>query len=228
MAIVYIHKTLDTNEVFYVGIGKNKSRAFSTSNRNKHWNNIVKKHGFYYDIVFEDLTWEDCCKLEIQLISEYGRKIDGGLLCNISLGGDGVLGLVHSKETREKMSKSRKGIKFSDDHRRKISEANKLKNLSEETLLKRKRSLTGKVKSLEVKMRISKIKTGSKHTDETKEKLRKANSLSSHPQAKTILNVENGVFYESLTEACFYTGISIGSFYGKRTSDNNFRLVYTQ
>jgi len=226
MAIVYLHKTLDKNEIFYVGIGKDKSRASSTRNRNKYWHNIVKKHGFYYDILFEELTWEDCCKIEIELISQYGRRIDGGILCNISLGGDGVLGLVHSKESRDKMSKSRKGVKLSDDHRRKISEANKLKNLSDETIIKRKNSLKGKTRSLEVKMKISKLKTGIKHTDETKEKLRRANTLSLHPQAKEILNVENGIFYGSLTEACFYTGISINKFYNNRKVDNTFKLVY--
>jgi hypothetical protein len=226
MAIVYLHKTLDTNEIFYVGIGKDKSRASSNRNRNKYWHNIVKKHGFYCDIVFKELTWEESCKIEIKLISEYGRRIDGGILCNISFGGDGVLGLVHSKESREKMSKSRKGVKFSDDHRRKISEANKLENLSDETILKRKKSLKGQTRSLEFKMKISKMKTGIKHTDETKEKLRKANTLSLHPQAKTILNIENGVFYGSLTEACLYNGISINTFYNKRTIDNSFKLVY--
>lgn len=226
MAIVYLHKTLDKDEIFYVGIGKDKSRAISTRNRNKYWHNIVKKHGFYCDIVFEELTWEEACETEVRLISEYGRRIDGGILCNISFGGDGVLGLVHSKESREKMSKSRKGVKFSDDHRRKISEANKLENLSAETILKRKESLKGKTRSLEVKMKISKTKTGTKHTDDAKEKIRKANTLSSHPQAKTILNIENGIFYGSLTEACLYNGISINTFYNKRTVDNRFKLVY--
>jgi len=226
MAIVYVHKTLDTDDIFYVGIGKNESRAKSNRNRNKYWHNIVKKHGFYCDILFSDLAWEDCCQIEKKLIHKYGRRIDGGILCNISMGGEGVPGLIHSKETKEKISRSRKGVKFSDEHRKKIAEANKLENLSNETILKRKKALKGKVMSKEAKEKISKLKTGLKHTEETKEKIRKANILGLHPQAKTTLNIENGIFYETLTEACFYTGISINTFYKRKRTGKQVSIIY--
>ena len=41
---VYAHYTLDTNELFYIGKGKN-SRFKSNSHRNKLWHKIVNKHG---------------------------------------------------------------------------------------------------------------------------------------------------------------------------------------
>lgn len=36
MAIVYTHRRNDTNDVFYVGIGKTKRRPYSYRNRNKY------------------------------------------------------------------------------------------------------------------------------------------------------------------------------------------------
>ena len=44
-AYVYTHTRLDTNEVFYVGIGTqdNYKRASRSHNRTNYWNNIVKK-----------------------------------------------------------------------------------------------------------------------------------------------------------------------------------------
>ena len=37
---VYVHRRNDTNEVFYVGKGKNR-RAYSKTGRNQHWCNIA-------------------------------------------------------------------------------------------------------------------------------------------------------------------------------------------
>ena len=46
MAIVYQYIRLDTNEVFYIGIGKTLIRSSSKANRNKYWKNVVNKHNF--------------------------------------------------------------------------------------------------------------------------------------------------------------------------------------
>lgn len=44
MAIVYQHRRLDKNEVFYIGVGLNKNRAYSKNDRNSHWKSIIKKN----------------------------------------------------------------------------------------------------------------------------------------------------------------------------------------
>lgn len=51
---VYQHKTLDTNEIFYIGKGRHY-RAYSQS-RNSYWKNIVDKHGYSVEIIeyFDD------------------------------------------------------------------------------------------------------------------------------------------------------------------------------
>ena len=52
MAIVYIHRRKDIEDsflnVFYIGIGRNESRAKTKKSRNFYWKNIVNKYG--YDI----------------------------------------------------------------------------------------------------------------------------------------------------------------------------------
>ena len=121
-AYVYTHTRLDTNEIFYVGIGTqdNYKRASRSHNRTNYWNNIVKKCGWKVDIVFDNLSWEDACLKEKELISFYGRKdIGTGILVNHTNGGDGSNGRVFSQETRTKMAKTRKGSKWTEEQREK-------------------------------------------------------------------------------------------------------------
>jgi hypothetical protein len=110
MAIVYEHRRLDTNEVFYIGIGSNKKRAYSTYKRSKLWHNIVNKVGYTVNITHNDILWDEACAIEKYLISFYGRRDLGlGTLINMTDGGDGRFGSIVSQETRDKMSRSRKG-----------------------------------------------------------------------------------------------------------------------
>ena len=121
-AYVYTHTRLDTNEVFYVGIGTqdNYIRASRTANRSVFWKNITKKTGWKVNIVFDNLTWDEACDKEKELISFYGRKdIGTGILVNHTNGGDGSNGRVFSKETRKKMSKTRKGVKVTEEQKNK-------------------------------------------------------------------------------------------------------------
>jgi hypothetical protein len=121
MALVYIHKRLDTNEVFYVGIGKDSKRAYTKSSRNKHWHSIVKKAGYEVIILFDALSYEEASTKEKELIKQYGRAdLKEGSLVNMIDGGDGTLGFVQSKEQLEKLSKIRKGRKLSEDHKKKL------------------------------------------------------------------------------------------------------------
>jgi len=107
MAYVYQHVRLDTNEVFYVGIGKNKRRVYSKSDRNKHWHHIVNKVGYSTQIIFEEITWEEAIIKEKELIEYYGRKDkNSGTLVNMTDGGEGIPGFKHSKESVSKIINS--------------------------------------------------------------------------------------------------------------------------
>ena len=127
-AYVYTHTRLDTNEIFYVGIGTqdNYKRASRAHNRTNYWNNIVKKCGRKVDIVYDNLTWEDACKIEVELIAKYGRvDLGTGTLVNLTAGGEGTLKRITTPETRYKMSIAKKGKKWlrqSKEQRQKTSE----------------------------------------------------------------------------------------------------------
>lgn len=112
MAFVYQHVRKDTCELFYIGIGKNKKRAYSLYNRNKHWHNIVNKHGYEIEILIDNISWELACEFETILINFYGRfdkKL--GPLVNMTNGGDGSNGYITSNETKNLLSKINTGFK---------------------------------------------------------------------------------------------------------------------
>lgn len=138
MSYVYTHTRIDTGKVFYVGIGSDKTykRSRNTFDRNKHWKNITNKTGYYITITHDELPWNTVCIEEIKLIAHYGRKDKGlGSLCNLTDGGDGVLGrkkititdklrnaisAIHlgkitSSETKELMRKSHMGKCYGGD-----------------------------------------------------------------------------------------------------------------
>ena len=125
MAIVYQHIRLDTNEVFYIGIGKTEKRAYNkTNHRNNYWKNIINKTEYNVEILFNDLTWKEACQIEQYLIKYYGRKnLKTGMLVNMTDGGDGCIGQVVSLETRKKMSISQKGKIRSIQDREKMSKS---------------------------------------------------------------------------------------------------------
>jgi hypothetical protein len=105
MAIVYFHRRKDTNEVFYVGIGKNKRRATDKSNRNEWWHNVVNKHGYVVEIVHTELTEEQSKLYETKYINQFGRKDLGlGELVNLTDGGEGRKNYQFSDDSREQMS----------------------------------------------------------------------------------------------------------------------------
>jgi hypothetical protein len=187
MAIVYQHRTADTNELFYIGIGKKEERAHFNSPRSEFWKRVVGKHGRIVEILFKDISWEEACQIETYLIRFYGRSDQGGILINRTDGGNGAVGYVPSAEARAKISKAKKGIprsaetraklafaqtgkKLSDEIKAKMSKSGKGKKVTPETIAKRIAKTTGKKRSEEMKERCRQRR----HTAESKEKMRLA------------------------------------------------------
>ncbi len=125
MAYLYRHIRLDKNEPFYIGIGSDNRyrRANERARRSTHWKNIVAKSLYQVDILFDNLTWENAYKKEIEFIELYGRKdIGTGTLVNLTGGGDGAYKTNPSKETRLKLSLKAKGKIYKESTKNKISE----------------------------------------------------------------------------------------------------------
>lgn len=101
---MYCHQRKDTGKCFYIGKGKG-NRAYSKSNRNPHWHNIVNKVGYDVVILVNGITEEKALELEIDFIAQIGLEN----LCNITIGGEGVSGLKHSDKSRKMMSDAKTG-----------------------------------------------------------------------------------------------------------------------
>jgi hypothetical protein len=144
MACVYRHIRTDLNIPFYIGIGKEVTRAYSKTHRNDHWNHIVDKTSYDVHILFDDVSYEFAKEKEREFIELYKRKEDGGILCNLTKGGDGVLGIRHTEEARKKMGEPNKGKTISEWHRQRISEFHTGKKHSEETKKRMSESQIGK------------------------------------------------------------------------------------
>lgn len=140
---VYFYRRKDTNDVCYIGKGTGK-RLRKFSQHNEHCQNIYKKYGLDTEIVADNLTSEEACKMEIDLISHYVNDLGYGIeiqgyarnelghnLCNRTFGGEGQLGFSPSEETREKIRQSKLGDKNPakrPDVRKKLSENHYMKN----------------------------------------------------------------------------------------------------
>lgn len=125
---VYAHLNPKTKEVFYIGIGFNNRAWNLKAGRNKFWDNYFNKHGCEVEILENNLTREEAGIIEKNLISFLGRRHlnEGGILVNISEGGDGGnRGYTHTEEWKVNHSLKTKGKKkkpHSDESKKKISE----------------------------------------------------------------------------------------------------------
>jgi hypothetical protein len=211
---VYRHIRLDKNLPFYIGVGTKQEsyKSFETEYRRAHdfkkrnvvWKRVFNLTPIRVEIIFESNNPQQVLEKEMEFIKLYGRKkLDKqGILVNRTLGGDGTLGMIHSKESRLKMSKAKKGITISDERKKVLSENWKGKNNPNCNLL-------GMSKEHREKLRQAKI--GKKVSLETKLKISKSTSWGLGNSAKEVMHLETGIFYTSLKEACYRHNIKYGS-----------------
>ena len=99
---VYFHRRNDTGNIFYVGTG-NAKRPYAKKSRNQYWKNINEKHGITVEIYRDELSTH--CANSLERIVIYILRKSGVILANLTDGGEGPLGMVHSLESRRKMGK---------------------------------------------------------------------------------------------------------------------------
>lgn len=168
--LFYVYALTDprkNDEVFYIG----KGRGYRASNHlvpAEVRRNISPKHATVRKIFSEGFTpgikilhhgldESTAFSLEKSLIEQYGRKCDNsGSLTNLTLGGEGTSGHVHTEETKKKMRDADR------------SNYTRIAPVSEETKKKLAALLTGKPGrstgyrfSAEQRDNLSKLKQGS-------------------------------------------------------------------
>ena len=174
MAYVYAHRKKSDNSIFYIGIGSDSTykRAKSANGRNALWNKIVSKYGFSYEILVDNISFDEAKKDEADYILKFGRiDLKSGILCNFTDGGEGKVNYITSNKTKELMRNAKLG-----------------------------RVLCNKTKS-----------------------------AISQSKRKIVVNLLNGVFYESAMEAAYYNNINLNTLYSNLSSkrSNKTNLIYT-
>lgn len=226
MAVVYTHTREDTNEVFYVGVGKKEHRAYSKHNRNDHWRNVVSKvGGFLVNITHRDICYDEALCIEKYLICFYGRAdFNAGPLVNKTDGGDGVenpsvrlSGPLHPNY----------GKKASDEVRAKLKAAAKLRPpVKKETLLKRSAIFSGSRNPMYGRTGVLSPLYGVKKTEEQRRKLSEAKKGKpcpgmagknnpnygkcggKNPAAKPVIDLDSGKIYECALYAARELGMA--------------------
>ena len=116
----YQHIRKDTNEVFYIGMGKTADyrkselgkyrRAYTRQKRNPLWKNIIDKIEYIVEIIFKSESLEEVFAKEVELIKYYGRRdLKLGTLTNMTDGGEGTFN--KSADARKRISDSKLGDK---------------------------------------------------------------------------------------------------------------------
>lgn len=126
---VYKH-TNKTNGKIYIGITKQKPKdrwGRGSTYKSQHFGRAIAKYGwdgFEHEIIASDLSKEEACVMEMQLIEQYSSR-DPQKGYNVAAGGEGggMIDKHHTAEAKEKIRIARKRDGFSEEHKRHISEA---------------------------------------------------------------------------------------------------------
>ena len=109
----YVYQYVNDNGIpFYIGKGS-KNRI-----NESHSPRLDNPAPEYIQIIKNNLSEKEAFDLELQLIKQYGRKIDGGILDNIKLSRwVAQSGWTHSEKTKQLISKKNTGKVRTEQHK---------------------------------------------------------------------------------------------------------------
>lgn len=184
---VYMH-TNKINNKKYIGLTNNISRRWSRNGseyRRQRFYYAIQKYGwdnFEHEILFDNLSKEEACKKEIEMITFY-KTTNKKYGYNISSGGeDGHNDLWNDKEYRELQIKERKERWNNKEFRKHHSES--------------------------MKIAMNKSDYKDKQAEITKNRWESGNFDEVH--CKTVICLETGEIYKSITDASKLTNICRG------------------
>lgn len=173
-------------ERIYIGsavwIGHRWDQHLYDLRKNEHDNNRLQNHFNKYgesDLSFSILLG---CEKEYLIANEQFFIDSYKPYFNIRLYANSQLGFRHTKESKQKMSESRKGVKLSEEHRLNVSKSLMGKGRSEETKIKIGNGNRGKKRSEEQNKRNGDLKRGGKLSEEHKQKISNSNKGKSKPE----------------------------------------------
>ena len=175
------------NNKLYVGYAKDfekrKNNHYLMLTGGYHYNpylqkSFIKYNEFNFDII-EECAEDVLEEKEIFWIKELDTFEGEGY--NLTAGGDGWLGRIHTEESRRKLSEAAKGKTPTAETRRKLSEAAKGKTFSAEHRRKISEAAKGNQYSLgakrsaETRRKMSEAGKGRTHSVETRRKISEGN-----------------------------------------------------
>ena len=184
-----VYKHTSPNGKVYIGITKNINPKTRWDNgngypNNKYFTNAINKYGwnnFTHEILFENLSKEEACKKEIELIAKY-KSNNPEIGYNLSLGGENsYYGCKHTENSKKLIGSSHKnriwinnGIyskmiyEYEIDNY--ISQGFKIGRIphSEQTRINIGNAIRGKKYSEEIKKSMSERLTGKPHPHKRK------------------------------------------------------------
>jgi len=158
------------NNKLYVGYAKDfekrKNNHYLMLTGGYHYNpylqkSFIKYNEFNFDII-EECAEDVLEEKEIFWIKELDTFEGEGY--NLTAGGDGWLGRIHTEESRRKLSEAAKGKTPSAETKRKLSEAAKGKTFSAEHRRKLSEAGKGRTFSAETRRKLSEVQKGNQNT----------------------------------------------------------------